>query len=184
MLQNFEDDGFLPFQPERIQRIDEVEPEFVREIAKHPESLIKVIAHLDDHRAKLQCLRQFRGGDLAEGNKNHGFHTSPRGIGRHGSGSIARRGARGHSAAQDRRLRDAGCHPQILERTRRIVALMLDRQPYTAGPFPGAVHVHQGRAAFREADHVPSCRHERQKIAESPDAALVNNRAAHLSLLP
>ena len=115
LFEDFEEDGLLAFETEGIEGIDEVETEFVRKFAKHPECLIEVVAHLDDHGAKFKGLSQLGGGDFSKGNKDHGFHSGTRSIGRHRSGGIASRGACGHAAAENRSLSDAGGHAQIFE---------------------------------------------------------------------
>src|SRR5690242_9040351 len=183
LLKDFEDDGFLALETEGVERIYKVQAKFVGEIAKHTEGLIEVIAHFDDDRAEFQGLSQLGGGDFPKRNKNDGFHTGARGVGGHGGGGIAGGGASRDAAAQNGCLRDAGGHAQILERAGRVIALMLDGK-LDAGPFAGAVHFDQWRAALGEADYFGAVRDKRKDLAEAPDAALVSDGGAHFSQLP
>ena len=184
LLQDFEHDGFLAFQPERVQRIHQIQPELLGQLAQHLESLVEIVAHFDDHGAKLQRLGQLGRRDFSVGNEDHRFDPRARRVGGHGSGGIPSRCASRHAAAQHGGLRDARRHPQILEGTRRVIALMFDGQANAARPFPRAAHFHERRASFRKTHHLGAGGNKGQKLAEPPNAALVRNGRAGFALLP
>src|SRR6185437_8691138 len=65
-------------------------------------------------------------------------------------------------------LRDADGHAAVLERSGRIVALVLEQQMRGAGPAVERVPVQQGGVAFRVRDDVSGRRQD--DLAEPPDA--------------
>src|SRR5204862_279735 len=79
-------------------------------------------------------LGRFGGRELFVGGKEHGLHGGARRIRGHRRRSAARGGARDHADALRHRARDAGRHPQVLERTGGVIALVLDGDVHRASP--------------------------------------------------
>ena len=75
-------------------------------------------------------------------------------------------------------------HPVILERSRRIESLVLERDPVEPAVVCRDRPVQKRRVPFAQSDHVPVVVEKRKQLAIPPDAALVEKRIARSPLSP
>ena len=108
--------------------------------------------------------------------ENDGLQARGAGVGRHGGRGVAGGNARHAPHAQAQRLRDAARHAVVLERAGRVEALVLEHQAVEPAVLRGARRIEQRRVAFAQRDHGAVIGQERDELAESPDAALVERR--------
>ena len=129
LVQHFEDDRLLPFDAKRIDGIEQVNAQPLGQHAHQRQNLIEVRLHLQRPRAIFQRLRQLAEGNIAVRNEDDGIQPRRARVGRHGCRSVAG-GNAGHALhVQPDGLRDAARHAVVLERSGRIEALMLEREP-------------------------------------------------------
>jgi hypothetical protein len=184
LVEHLDDDGLLPFDAKRIDRIQQVNALAFGQDAHHRQDLVKVGFHLKCARTILQSLRQFSIGDVAVGNEDEGLESSGAGVSRHGSGSVAG-GDAGHAPhAEPPRLRDSAGHPVVFERSGRIEALVLENQPVEPAIFRRLGRGEQGRVPFPERDHRVEILEKRDHLAIAPDTALIERQITGAARAP
>jgi hypothetical protein len=75
-LQHAVHDRLLPFQPEGVDAVDQVDAEFARRLADAPQGVVEVAGDLQGQRAVIQRLRQLAVGDLAGADEDDGPHQA------------------------------------------------------------------------------------------------------------
>ena len=94
LLERLDDDGFLAFDAERVDRVEQIDAKVFGEFSDQREDLVEIRLHLDRQGPVLQGLGKLAVSDVAGGDQDHRLHARCRGVGGHGSGRVARRYAR------------------------------------------------------------------------------------------
>ena len=164
---------FCPFQPERIDRIEDVDAKFFTDAAHQFQVAVEIRGDLNAGGAVGDGLGQFAEGDLPVLEEDDAFQTRQGRIGGQGGGGVAGRGAGDPLHAQQARLGDASGHAAVLEGAGRVLAFMFQPQLAQAGPggqFRARVEV---RVAFRPREDLVVGQIGINQFAIAPDAAVV-----------
>ena len=70
LLKQFEDDGFLPFQPPGVDGVEQINPEALARLADKREAGVEIAAHQQSAGAIGEGLGQLAEGDLSGGHKD------------------------------------------------------------------------------------------------------------------
>ncbi|ERH02863.1 MAG: hypothetical protein J07HN6_00181 [Halonotius sp. J07HN6] len=131
-FEDFEADGFLPLQSERIQRIKQVYLTAVGEILHDVETAIEVAVDLENARAVQTSLSDFARRNLPRGQQDERLHPAASAVGGEGCAGVAGRGTREAVDAEFLGNGNADGHPAVLERARRIHSLVFDAEAVDA----------------------------------------------------
>ena len=172
-FEHAEHDRLLPFQPEGIDAVDQVDAQPLADLLHAGHRVVEIAGDLHGQRAVVEGLRELAVGDFARADEDHGLHQPRDGAveGQRGAG-VAGRGAGGVRGADQPGVAEGGRHAVVLEAARGIHSLILQVQP--AGRHAGvAGHAFGGvqqRLPFADGDALPQ-RRKRQQVVKSPHAA-------------
>ena len=132
-FQHAEHDRLLPFQPEGIDAVDQVDAQLLADFLDAGHGVVEIAGDLHGQRAVVERLRELAVGDLARADEDHGLHQPrDRAVeGQRGAG-VAGRGAGGARGADEPGVAEGGRHAVVLEAARGVHPLVLQEQ--AAGP--------------------------------------------------
>ena len=134
LLQQLEHDGFLALEPERIHRVQEIDPQPLARLVGELEAVVEVAADQQGAGSVRERLGELPQRDLTLRHQDQGRQPGERRIRgerrRRVSGRRACHGAGSHTP----RLRHSDGHAAVLERPRGVLAFVLEQQLRRAGP--------------------------------------------------
>ena len=115
-FQHAEHDRLLPFQPEGIDAVDQVDAQLLADLLDAGHGVVEVAGDLHRQRAVVERLRKLAVGDLARADEDHRLHQPRDGAieGQRGAG-VAGRGAGGAVAPTSRAWLKAADMPLSLK---------------------------------------------------------------------
>lgn len=125
-LDDFKGGGFLPLQPERVDRVDDGDRRMVGNVLHQPHAIIEIALNLQHLGAMDHGLCQFAQRDLAIRDQYETANAGAGGIGCGGGRCIAGRGTDNSAATRFHGFGDGHGHAAILERARGVKAFKLD----------------------------------------------------------
>ena len=125
-LDDLESGGLLALDAVGVDRVDEVDRVVVRQFTSHLEAVVEVPLHLDELCAVGDGLSELAERDLALGHEHGSGEAGMGGIGRRAGGGVSGRGTDDRFRAVLGRLGHGHGHAAVLERTRRVYALVFD----------------------------------------------------------
>ncbi len=179
LIEQFDDDGFLAFDAEGVDGVEEVDAEAIGEGADEGEDLIEVGFDLEGACAVFEGLGEFAEADVAVGEEDDGFETGGGGVGGHGGGGVAGGDAGDAAEAEAPGLGGAAGHAVVLEGAGGVEALVLEAERVEAGVGGGVGGVEEGGVAFAEGDGVLGLAVEGEHFAVAPDAARIEGCVRH-----
>ncbi len=142
----------MTFETIRIYRVQKIDGHALHNLIENTHATIKISFQLARHRAVIQRLRQFAPGDLSIRDEDEASHASPRCVGGHRGGSIARGGAGYPMKSFLTSERRGHSHARVLERSGRIHSLMLGQQLLHSGDLGAGRHFVKRCVAFAQSD--------------------------------
>ena len=128
-FQHPEHDCLLPFEPEGVDAVDQVDAETFGDLLDAEHGIVKVAGDLDGERAMIEGLGELAVGDFTAADENDGPHQ-PGGGAKDGQrrAGVAGRGA-GSAAGADRpRMREGRRHSVVFEAARGIHPFVLEEE--------------------------------------------------------
>ena len=176
LIEHLDDDGFLAFDAEGVDGVEEVDAEAIGEGADEGEDLIEVGFDLEGAGAVFEGLGEFAEADVAVGEEDDGFESGGGGVGGHGGGGVAGGDAGDAAEAEAAGLGGAAGHAIVLEGAGGVEALVLEAEGVEAGVGGGVRGIEEGCVAFAEGDGVVGLAVEGEHFAVAPDAARIEGR--------
>lgn len=171
-FEHAEHDRLLAFQAKRIDRINQVDPQFLSDLANPDHRVIEIAGDLDRQGAVVERLAEFSVRNFAAADEDNRFHQA----GRTAVQCQRRRGVPGARTGGTLRTQhigvgDRGAHAVVFEAARRIHPFVLQVQlaGVHAHKFSDRVGLLQQRLAFADR-HDFTLRDERQQFMETPHA--------------
>jgi hypothetical protein len=184
LVQHFHDDGLLSLDAKRIDRVQQINADAFRQLAHQREDLIEIRLHLECSGSVIESLSELPVRNISVRDENQRFESSGARIGGHRCRCVAGRNAGYAFHAQAAGLRDSTRHSVILERSRGIETLMLENQPVESAIFGGGWRGEQRRVPFAQEHDDIEILQERDDLAISPDAALIEWKIAGAAVAP
>src|SRR5579883_395241 len=184
LVQHFEDDRFLALDAKRVDGVEQVDAEAIGQGPHERENLVEVGFHLKRAGAVFERLREFAVRDIAVRDENDGIEAGGAGVRGHGRRGVARGNAGYAFASQPERLRHTAGHAVVFERAGGIETLMLEGEAIETAVLSSGGCIEQRRIAFAQRHDAAFLAIERQKLAITPDAALIERLITSPSLPP
>ena len=154
-LQHAEHDRLLPFQPEGVDAVDQVDAQLLADFLNAGHGIVEVAGDLHRQRAVIEGLRELAVRDLARADEDDRLHQpGDRAVeGQRGAG-VAGRGAGGTLGAHQPGVTERGRHAVVLEAARGIHPFVLQVQAAgrKADVLGHAVGSAQQRLPFADSD--------------------------------
>ena len=173
ILQQFPDDGLLPFDAERVDGVDEVHLQPLRCLEHQAHGGVEIAADLEAKRAIGEGLGQFSSGDSPRGDEYDGAESSLSGVCSERRAGVAGRRAGDGARSESNGLCHGYGHAPILERACRILTFVFEKD---------AVAFVQTSGSFRMRDDSGLVDRE-NGFAKSPDSALIDGAATAAALI-
>ena len=153
-LDDFEGRRFLSFDPERIDRVDDLETPVGAEFTHQPQGIIKVAADGDDFGPVNKSLEQFAGGDFSGGQQHGAGQVGTCGVSGGGGRGVAGRSANDRLGSALDGFGNGHRHPAIFERSRRVESFVFDVDLRAAPDEPAQLRrINQRGGSLVERDH-------------------------------
>src|SRR6478609_6341551 len=172
LFHQLESHGFLPFQPIRVQGVEQVRGKLSHHFVEHVQAAVKVRPQLQYVGAVFQRLCQFACGNLPRGQQNNAFHSSACRIRGDRSRSVSGGGAAYPGKSFGFCHGDGRGNSRVLKRTSRIHALMFHHQARHAQLTRCFSQWDERRVAFAHCDNVAAINLGKQ-LVEAPDTTCI-----------
>ena len=182
LAQHLDDDGLLPFQPEGVDRIQQVDVGLLGDFLHQLHGFVEVSLQLQGQGSVVQALGQLSESDLLVRDEDHGLHAGASRIGGHGGRGVSRAGAGHHSGVQELGLGDSGSHAVVLEGPRGIQPLVLEVQLLQPRVICAVWSRVDGSVSLLHRHHLGIVAAEREQFPISPDAAEVEEMVGEAPL--
>ena len=128
----FEDavhDGLLAFEPEGVERVDQVDVQFAADILDLLHAVVEVACDLEGAAAVVHGLAEFAEGDLARADEDGALEAAAVGVEGHRGGGVAGGGAGAGFGADHAGVAEGGGHAVVFERAGGVEAFVLEEEP-------------------------------------------------------
>jgi hypothetical protein len=183
LIHHFQHDGLLSFDAERVDRIQQVNAQPVRQAPHQRQNLVEIGFHLQRPRAVFQRLCQLAVGDIAVGNEDHRLQPGRACVCRHRGRSVAGGNAPHPPQPQPSGLRHRARHTVVFERARGVETLVLEHQPVQPAVAGSPAAFEHRRVPFAQRHRVLFAP-ERNELAVAPHPALVQCRVRRPPVSP
>ena len=126
LLEHFKADRLLPFDPERVDRVEQIDVQFVADLLDQRHRIVEVAADLQRFAAEGERLGELAVRDLAFGDEDHRTESGNRRVAGHRCTGVAGAGAGDGFRSVESGGGGAAGHAAILEAAGGVFALMLE----------------------------------------------------------
>ena len=188
LLDDFNPDGLLALDAERVHRVGQVKRRVLGDLLDQLHAAVEIGVQAEHQGAVGDGLDQLRQGNLAPRQQHDGWDACGGAIGRQRSRGVARRGA-GHRL--NRRplgdhlldLRNQHRHAQVLERAAMRVAAQLDPEVLDADDLAETLRPKEIGASFVKRDHVLVADFRQDPLLLAPHPGAVGPLVALVAVL-